>query len=125
MKTHNISDGEWEVMKILWDKPYLTMKDISKSLEYTDWSYSTVRTLVTRLMKKDIISADKSSGNFKYYPVVIEKECKEQKANNFIKRIFDGSISMFVSTLVNESNLDEEEYKELMNIINKIDGSEK
>lgn len=125
MKGNNISDSEWEVMKILWNKPYLTLKEISNSLEYTHWGYSTIRTLVTRLKNKGVISADKSGGKFKYYAVVLEEECKKQKANNFIKRIFDGSISMLVSTLVNENNLNEEEYKELMNMIDKIDGSDK
>ena len=123
MQTKNlsISESEWKVMKILWEKPDLTLKEIAASLDETDWSYTTIRTLVTRLMEKGAISADKSSSNnFRYYPAVSESECKLKEVNRFLSRVFDGSISMLVSTLTKDSNLTEEEQKELMNIIEKM-----
>ena len=121
-KNFSISESEWKIMKILWDKPNLTLKEIAASLEDTDWSYTTIRTLVTRLTEKGAIAADKSSSNnFLYYPAVSESECKNKEVNRFLSRVFDGSVSMLVSTLTKDSNLTEEEQKELMNIIEKMD----
>ena len=123
METKNItiSESEWKVMRVLWEKPNLTLRDITASLGETDWSYTTIRTLVTRLLEKGAISADKSSSNFKYYPAVAEDVCKLKEMNRFLSRVFDGSVSMLVSTLTKDSNLTEKEQKELMNIIEKID----
>lgn len=123
MQTKNlsISESEWKVMKVLWEKPDLTLREIAASLEDTDWSYTTIRTLVTRLLEKGAVAADKTSGNFKYYPAVSESECKNKEVNRFLSRVFDGSVSMLVSTLTKDSNLTEEEQKELLSIIEKME----
>ncbi len=117
-----LSESEWMVMKVLWEHPHITLKEITALLNDSEWSYSTIRTLVSRLVKKDAVAADKTIGNFKYYPIAEESECKQQEAKKFLSRVFDGSISMMVSTLVMDSNLSEDEQKELMDIIDKIDG---
>ena len=119
-KNMSISESEWKVMKVLWEKPDLTLREIAASLEETDWGYTTIRTLVTRLMEKGAIAADKSSSNFRYYPAVSENECRFKEVNRFLSKVFDGSVSMLVSTLTRDSNLTEEERKELMSIIEKM-----
>lgn len=121
MKNISISESEWKIMRVLWEKPDLTLREITANLGETDWGYTTIRTLVTRLLEKGAISADKSSSNFKYYPAVAEDECKLKEMNRFLSRVFDGSVSMLVSTLTKDSNLTEEEQKELMSIIEKMD----
>ena len=125
MQTKNlsISESEWKIMKVLWERPELTLKEIGLEtavLNDTAWSYTTIRTLVTRLLEKGAIAADKTAGNFKYSPAVSENECKFKEMNRFLSRVFDGSVSMLVSTLTKDSNLTEEEQKELMNIIEKM-----
>jgi len=122
MQTKNlsISESEWKVMKVLWEKPDLTLREVAARLKETDWSYTTIRTLVTRLMEKGAIDADKSLSNFRYFPAVSENECKIKEVNRFLSRVFDGSVSMLVSTLTKDSNLTEEEQKELMSIIEKM-----
>lgn len=123
METKNISisESEWKVMKILWDKSGLTLKEIAAGLEDTGWGYTTIRTLVTRLSEKGAINADRSTGNFKYYPVVNESDCIHKEVNRLLTRVFDGSVSMLVSTLTKDSNLTDKERKELMDIIEKMD----
>jgi BlaI family penicillinase repressor len=117
----NISESEWKIMKVLWEKPNLTLKEIAVNLSDSDWSYTTIRTLVTRLAEKGAINADKSANNFLYSPSVSENECKCKEVSQFLSRVFDGSVSMLVSTLTRDSNLTEEEQEELMSIIQKID----
>lgn len=120
-KNINISESEWKVMKVLWENSGLTLREIDAGLGDTGWSYTTVRTLVTRLLEKGAVAADKSSSNFKYYPAVSESECKRKEVNRFLSRVFDGSVSMLVSTLTKDSNLTEAEQKELMSIIEKME----
>lgn len=120
-KTISISDSEWKVMKVLWKKPKLTLRQIFENLTDTDWSYTTVRTLVTRLSDKGAILADKSEAkNFKYSPAVSESECKTKEVKNFIAKVFDGSASLLISNMAKESNLSEDEQKKLMELIEKM-----
>lgn len=121
VKNMQISESEWKVMKVLWEKSHLTLKEIAEKLAETGWSYTTIRTLVTRLAEKGAIAADKSTGNFRYFPAVSEDECKFKEVNRFLSKVFDGSVSMLVSTLTKDSNLTEEEQNKLMSIIEKMD----
>lgn len=123
MKQVQISESEWLIMKVLWAKPNLTLKQIVKSVDH-DWSYSTVRTLVNRLLKKEMISADKSKANFIYNAVLKEEECQTEEAKNLLSRVFDNSLSGLVSLLVKKESLSDKEFDDLMRIIDKIDKEE-
>ncbi len=123
MGKYNISEAEWKVMACLWKESRLSLKDITRRLKDEKWRYSTIRTLVTRLMDKGMIDADKSSSsNFKYFPVVSEKKCKMEETKSFLTRVFDGSLAMMVSTLAKDETLSKEEVLELKRIIDSMDG---
>lgn len=123
MSKYNISEAEWKVMECLWGKSNLTLKEIAESLKDTDWSYTTIRTLVTRLVEKGVAGADKSSSsNFRYFPIAPEKECRVQETKSFLTRVFDGSVAMMLSTLVKQEELSKEEISELKKIIDSMDG---
>ena len=122
MKNKNISNSEWKIMKVLWETPYITLRQIYEKAGTSEgWSYTTVRTLVTRLVDKEAAAADKSGGNFKYYPLLSENECKNSEVKNFLDKVFDGRKSMLMVSLTKDSNLTAEETKTLMSLIEKID----
>jgi BlaI family penicillinase repressor len=52
---HSISDSEWKIIEILWKYPNSTVSDIVKSLEHTGWSYSTIKTMLNRLVDKGFV----------------------------------------------------------------------
>ena len=123
MKNKSISNSEWKIMKILWQTPKLTLRQIyEKTGAAEGWSYTTVRTLVTRLVEKEAVAADKSGANFKYYPLLSENEYKNSEVKNFIDKVFDGKKSTLMVSLTKDSKLTEEETKTLMSLIEKIDG---
>ncbi|WP_139903037.1 BlaI/MecI/CopY family transcriptional regulator [Clostridium thermarum] len=125
MSKYNISEAEWKVMECLWKNDSLTLKQISEELKDTKWSYTTIRTMVTRLMEKGAIGADKSStSNFKYYALAPEKECKLEETRSFLKRVFGGSISTMVATLAKQETLSKEEVAELKKIIENMEGDQ-
>ncbi len=125
MAKYNISEAEWKIMECLWDESNLTLKQIVERLNNSEWSYTTIRTMVKRLMVKGVIGADKSqSTNFKYFTLVEEKDCKIEEAKSFLSRVFDGSVAMMVSTLAKQEELSEKEIEELKKIIDDMDGKE-
>lgn len=122
MENINISNSEWKIMQILWKNPNLTLKEIVEKLDKKKWKYSTIRTLVNRLHDKKVIAADMSVGNYKYYAIISEENCKINETINFLEKVYDGSIKMLVSAFTKESNLTKKEIKELMDIIDKMEG---
>lgn len=121
-KENHITETEWKVMEVLWHNPMLPIGDIRNSLADTGWSDSTVKTLVRRLVKKGALAIDDTKGQFRYYPLVQESDCQWRETRHFINRIYNGSVKMLMTNLASESNLSEEETKQLMEMIEKMEG---
>ncbi|EUC79603.1 CopY/TcrY family copper transport repressor [Streptococcus sp. SR1] len=62
-----ISDAEWQVMKIIWMQGEQTSSDLIRVLaERFDWSKSTVQTLLARLVEKECLTRKKEGKSFVY-----------------------------------------------------------
>lgn len=118
----NISEAEWQIMKILWKEGRLTAAEIIDRAKDTGWSESTVKTLIRRLNEKNIIGKDSSGAKFSYYPLVSEASVKKKETKSFLDRIYNGSLKMLVASLAPKDALTEDEADELMKIIDKIEG---
>ena len=121
-KEFHIAETEWKVMEALWQTPGITMGEIRTILVHTGWSDSTIKTLVRRLAQKGAVDIDDSGTQYRYYPAVSEHECKLKETKSLINRIYHGSVKMLLTNLVSGSNLTEEETRQLMEIIDKMDG---
>lgn len=121
MDNINIADSEWKVMEVVWKEPGITIGRIRSALADSGWSYSTIKTLVLRLVKKNILRAEDSELGKRYYAEVSERESKIHETHNFLDKIFEGSVKRMVSNLVTESSLSDEDVKELMKLVDKME----
>lgn len=113
-----ISESEWEVMKLLWKTDSLTSEKIIESLlEYNNWSHQTIKTFITRLIKKGAIGYKKTGRIYNYYPLVSEDECIKSENEFFIKRVYNGALNMLFTKFLEEENLSIDEIEELENIL--------
>ena len=99
-----ISEAEFEVMKIVWKyAPINTNEITNKLLDTTNWNPKTIQTLIKRLVTKGALTYEKQGRVFVYTPLVKENEFINQKSNSFLKRFYDGDITAMVSSYL-ESN---------------------
>lgn len=113
-----ISEAEWEVMKLLWKTNSLTSEKIIASLsEDNDWSDQTIKTFITRLIKKGAIGYEKTGRVYNYYPLVSEDECVKSENEFFLKKVYNGALNMLFTKFLEEENLSIDEIEELENIL--------
>lgn len=121
-----ISNSEWEVMKFVWGNGISTANEIVEALsETTDWKANTIRTLLNRLVKKEVLGYNvdkKDKKTYYYYSLLSENECIKAESKSFINRVFNGSLNGMIANFINESKLSDEEIKELKNILDKKKG---
>ncbi|MFT5873040.1 MAG: BlaI family penicillinase repressor [Clostridium sp.] len=121
-----ISNSEWEVMRCVWGNITCTASEIVETLsKNTDWKSTTVRTLINRLVKKEILGYtidEKDKKTYYYFPLLSENECIKAESESFIKRVFNGSLNGMFANFLNESKLSDEEIEELKNILDKKKG---
>ena len=125
----NISDSEWEVMKVIWSANSCTANHVVELVsKTTEWKPNTIRTLINRLLKKGAIGYELSVSDgktYNYYPLVSENECIEAESNSFIKKIFNGSLNVMLSNFIEERELSDNEIDELKQILEKRKGNGK
>ena len=115
-----ISEAEFEVMKIVWKHAPISTNEITdKLLQTTSWSPKTIQTLIKRLVTKGALTYEKQSRMFVYTPTVKESEYISQESNSFLKRYYDGNITSMVSAYIENDRLSESEIEHLRSLLSK------
>ena len=85
-KKQNITDAEWEVMRVVWANSEVTSKFVAKVLcEKMNWKQATIKTLLNRLLEKNILKKREIGNKYIYSANFTEKEV----ANSYILGTFD------------------------------------
>ena len=115
-----ISEAEYEVMKIVWKcAPVSTNEITEKVLRTTAWSQKTIQTLIKRLVAKGALTYEKQSRMFVYTPLINENEYVRQESSSFLKRFYDGNITTMLSAYITDEKLSKEEIDQLRSILEK------
>lgn len=116
----SISESEWEVMNILWNHTPLTANEVIASLqESTDWKPKTIRTLLDRLVYKNVVGVNKDQKVYTFYPLYSQDECQRAETESFVKRIYGGALKSMLVQFIQEETLSDEDIKELRSILDK------
>ncbi len=116
-----MGNAEAEVMKVLWErdgKPAASPEILRALGEKTDWTRSTVLTLLRRLVEKGFVACEKKD-RFYYAPLVTEDEYQRYKTRRFIDRIYGGSVKSLLSALCRSESLSKEDIEELQNYLER------
>ncbi len=114
-----ISEAEFEVMKIVWKYAPVNTNQITEHLvRTTSWSPKTIQTLIKRLVNKGVLSYEKQSRVFVYTPLVDKNEYIGQESSSFLNRFYDGNISKMLSAYIENDKLSENEIDTLRSLLN-------
>lgn len=113
-----ISEAEFEVMKIVWNYAPISTTEITERLtQTTSWSPKTIQTLIKRLVSKKALTYEKQSRVFVYTPLVAQNEYISQQSNTFLNRFFDGDITSMLSSYLKDDKLSKEEIDTLRSLL--------
>ncbi len=86
----DISEAEWEVMRIIWTLGQAYTSQIIEQLQAKkDWSESTIKTLIRRLVKKGCLSIDKQGRKFIYCPTISENQMMVSQTEEMMGHMCD------------------------------------
>lgn len=115
-----ISEAEYEVMKIVWKYAPISTNEITERLvKTTTWSPKTIQTLIKRLVNKGVLSYEKQSRVFVYTPLVKENDYIGQESSSFLNRFYDGNIASMLSAYIDNDRLSESEIDTLRSLLSK------
>lgn len=117
-KTIRITEAEWEVMAVVWDRPPAAASTVLAALERRkQWTLATVRTLLRRLVNKGALRQESDGRRFLYTPLISMAECVRRESESFLDRVLGRAPSEAILHLVKRANLSREDIQELRRIL--------
>ncbi|HHE39162.1 MAG TPA: BlaI/MecI/CopY family transcriptional regulator [Candidatus Cloacimonetes bacterium] len=118
MKKLNISNLEWEILRITWQKGKITVKEISKALSKPNKrAYTTIQTYMERMVEKGFLTKEKIGLVNFYKAIVREKNLINKEISKFTQNVFAGSYSNLAAYLFDAHKLDKEDIEMIKKMI--------
>ena len=115
-----ISEAEYEVMKIVWKYAPISTNEVTAHLtRTTNWSPRTIQTLLKRLVNKKVLTYKKQSRVFVYTPLFHEEDYIRQESNSFLKRYYNGAITAMLSSYLDDDTLSDSEIDALRHLLSE------
>ncbi|MCC0673146.1 BlaI/MecI/CopY family transcriptional regulator [Clostridioides sp. ES-S-0145-01] len=118
-----IPQSELKVMKFIWGKnDEVTSKEVINAMENEyDWKQTTTLTLLSRLVKKRFLSAEKID-KYTHYKIIVEsREYLNLETKAFVSKIHDDSLESVLVSLHEDNILEKEKFEYLMEMANDLD----
>jgi len=112
-----LSKSEEQLMQYIWEKEKAFMSDLLELYPEPKPADTTVATLLKRMKDKGFIDYEQLGRSRQYYPLVKKSDYFARHIHGLIKKYFDNSPTSFASFFAKETNLTDEELKELQEIV--------
>jgi BlaI family penicillinase repressor len=121
-KTVQISAAESQVMEALWRKAPLTPEAIiAATAKPNDWGAGTVRTLITRLLRKGALAGARQDGGYFYRPLISRTDYVRSESQTLLDRLFAGQVAPLVAHFVTQQKLTAADIKKLKKLIEELE----
>lgn len=105
-------------MNSLWEKYPATARDIMSRLPRdVKWAYTTLKTMLSRLVEKEAVSEQKQSNTSVYEPLVSQRKARLSAFRSLLEQSFDGAMGPLVHFMLEEQKLNAKQKKELIEIL--------
>jgi BlaI family transcriptional regulator, penicillinase repressor len=118
------TDGELEILKILWESGPVGLGQIHALLhERRGVAITTVATMLKLMLAKEMVEREEGPRGFLWSARVSRKAAVSSLLGKLVQHVFDGSARRLVAHLIQEGDLDERERAEILELLKS--GAEK
>ncbi len=122
----NLTNAEWNIMECLWDaSPRTGRETIDYLKKQVGWTRSTTLTMLRRMTEKGLIRCEEEDGIKVYSPFCKREDAVRKETEDFINRVYKGSIRQLMSAVTTKQELTEEEISALYDILRKAEEAQK
>ena len=117
-----LSDAEWTVMQAVWAGAPASARDVLDRVgRDTEWAYTTVKTLLARLVEKDALSVRMRGNVSLYEPLITKRQAQVAALRSLVEKAFDGTFGSLVHHLIAEEKLSSRDRRALARMLEEAD----
>jgi predicted transcriptional regulator len=116
-----IGDAEYAVMEVLWDQAPLTASEVAERVPAErGWSIRTVKTMLSRLLNKGVLTHEETAGGYLYRPAVRREDYVQQESRRLIDRMFGGRLTPLVAHMAERDQLSQKDIAEIEALLKEL-----
>lgn len=116
-----LTEAEWSVMECLWKNSPLTGRQMTDCMEKKmRWNRSTTLTFLRRLEEKGAVYSDSQGTKKLFYPDIAHEDAAYLETQNFLERVYGGSVCHLVSALTKKQAISKNEVDELYFMLKEL-----
>ncbi|PYJ92804.1 MAG: hypothetical protein DME23_26950 [Verrucomicrobia bacterium] len=117
-RTVELTEAEWTIIKAVWEHEPCAAPTIQEKLHRrTEWTYSTVRTIMDRMVAKGLLTAEKIRNLTLYRSAITRAAAQRGEVLYALKNAFNGALTPMLQCLLETGDLSAEELIELESLI--------
>ena len=105
-----LTEAEWSIMKAVWENEPCAAPTVQEKLhKQTEWTYSTVRTLMDRMVAKGLLTAQKIRNLTLYRSAVTREQAQRGELLYALRNAFNGALTPMMQCLLETGELSAKE----------------
>jgi BlaI family penicillinase repressor len=111
-------ESEWVILQVVWELGRCSAPTVQETLaKEKGWAYTTVKTMMDRMVKKGLLKTEKIRNLYLYRPAITKSRAQRSEIARTLKRAFDGTFTPMMQFLIESEQLSEDEYHTLERMI--------
>ncbi|MEA3225693.1 MAG: BlaI/MecI/CopY family transcriptional regulator [Planctomycetota bacterium] len=117
-KDLELFDSEWAILRVVWKLEPCAAPTVQEELQdQKGWAYTTVKTMMDRMVKKGLLKTQRIRNLYLYSSVVTQSQARRGEIMRTVARAFDGTLTPMMQFLIENDELSEQEYSQLEDLI--------
>lgn len=108
---------ELQIMNVVWDRGKATVHDVKNALSRRKPAYSTILTMMRKLEVKGYLEHKVDGRTYVYRPLISQQAVRQGVLGDLVERLFEGSTSLLLTSLVEQNRISENELREIRKLI--------
>lgn len=108
---------ELQIMNVVWDRGKATVHDVKNALSRRKPAYSTILTMMRKLEAKGYLEHEVDGRTYVYRPLISQQAVRQGVLGDLVERLFEGSTSLLLTSLVEQNRISENELREIRKLI--------
>lgn len=119
-RDHELTEAEWDIIQVVWERQPCAAPTVQEELAgRKKWSYSTVKTLMDRMVTKDLLTTERIRNLMLYRSAISRQDAQRGELMKAVKRAFGGAFTPMMQFMLDNDALSRKELDDLESLIRK------
>jgi BlaI family penicillinase repressor len=119
-KQYELTEAEWDIIQVVWEQEPCAAPAVQEELvARKQWTYSTVKTLMDRMVAKGLLTTERIRNLILYRAAIRRDEAQRGELMRTVKRAFGGAFTPMMQFMLESDTLSQQELDQLQSLIQK------